>query len=207
MTGLLTLAPPAASAGPTSVTRPEAGGYTASIRRTSYGVPHVKAASFADLGFGTGFVQAEDNICVIAEAIVTANGDRAENFGASDSNVQSDLFFRDVIASGAVERLLEGKSDGVEAPSPRARALVRGFVAGYNHFLATEQLTDPACEGTSWAGEITEIEYWRMLHASLIRAGSRAFLGGIVAAAPPGAVVPRTLRRGAADADDAAGRP
>lgn len=211
--GLLALTPPAATAitpegSPVAeVSQAQGDGYRAVIRRASYGVPHIKAASFADLGFGTGYVQAEDNVCVIAEAIVTANGDRSEHFDASESNVQSDLFFRDVAASGAVERLLEGKRDGVASPSNRARSLVRGFVAGYNHFLATETITDPACEGAAWVGEITELDYWRMLHASLIRAGSRAFLGGIVAAAPPGAVTPRMLPRGADDTDALLGAP
>ncbi len=197
------LAVPAASATVESseVVQAPAAGYTATVRRTSYGVPHIKAAGFADLGFGTGYVQAEDNVCVIAEAIVTADGDRAEHFGATDNNVQSDLFFRDVNASGVVESLLEEEPDGVHSPGPEARDLVRGFVAGYNQFVATQEVTDPACQGAPWVHEITELDYWRMLHASLIRAGSRAFLGGIVAAAPPEVTVPRFLRAGADDAD------
>ena len=177
-------------------------GYTATIRRTSYGVPHIKADSFGDLGFGTGFAQAEDNVCVIAESIVTSDGDRSQYFGTTDSNVQSDLFFRDVNASGVVPSLLEGEQDGVHSPSPRARDLVSGFVAGYNQFVDTGEITDPACQGAPWVHDISELEYWQMLHASLIRAGSRAFLGGIVAAAPPQTTVARPLRSGA-DAGDA----
>ena len=54
-------------------------------------------------GFGSGYVQAEDNVCIIAEKVVTARGERVEAFGASASNVDSDLFFRNVVASGDVE--------------------------------------------------------------------------------------------------------
>ena len=199
--GLLILPPATASTHASEAAKAQAAGYTATIRRTSYGVPHVKADSFANLGFGTGFAQAEDNVCVIAEAIVTSDGDRSQHFGTSDSNVQSDLFFRDVNATGVVESLLEGPQDGVHSPSAEARDLVSGFVAGYNHFVDTGEITDPACQGAPWVHDITELEYWQMLHASLIRAGSRAFLGGIVAAAPPQASVPRPLRSGADDAD------
>ena len=40
---------------------------TADIRRTEYGVPHIKADSYAGLGFGLGYASAEDNICELAE--------------------------------------------------------------------------------------------------------------------------------------------
>src|SRR5512139_1784919 len=72
-------------------------GYLARITRASYGVPHITAADFGSLGFGEGYVQAQDNICVIADKIVTVNGQRARYFGASgpaDPNIASDLFFQ-----------------------------------------------------------------------------------------------------------------
>src|SRR5688572_3962100 len=73
------------------------GHYWAKIQRASYGVPHITAASFAGLGFGVGRVQAEDNICIIAGRIVTADAGRAVAFGVSgptDPNIRSDLFFQ-----------------------------------------------------------------------------------------------------------------
>ena len=45
----------------------DAGKMTAEIRRTAYGVPHIKASDYAGLGLGLGYVSAEDNICEIAE--------------------------------------------------------------------------------------------------------------------------------------------
>jgi len=180
-----------ASAGPPDRVKGPVGkidGYSAEIRRTAYGVPHILAADYASAGFGSGYVQAEDNVCIIAEKVVTARGDRVEAFGASAANVSSDLFFRNVVARGDVEDLLVGKADGVDAPSQQARDLVRGFIAGYNRYVRTTGtggVTDPACQGQPWVRQISELDFYRTLHASMVRAGSRALLGGIVAADPP----------------------
>ncbi|MEU4563470.1 acylase [Actinoplanes sp. NPDC023936] len=168
-------------------------GYSALIRRASYGVPHITAGDFAGLGFGVGYVQAEDNICVIAEKVVTVSGERSRWFGAAgpdDANVRSDLFYRKAIDDRVVERLLEGPRDGVLSPSDDVRDQIRGFVAGYNHFLrrtGVPNLTDPACRGKAWVRPLTVTDVWRTSWASMVRAGSRALLDGIVAAAPPAA--------------------
>ncbi|MEU4690566.1 acylase [Actinoplanes sp. NPDC023714] len=165
-------------------------GYAALIRRASYGVPHITASNFAGLGFGVGYVQAEDNICVIAEQVVTVNGERSRWFGAGDADVRSDLFYRKAIDDRVAERLLDGRRDGVRSPSDDVRDQMRGFVAGYNHFLrrtGVQRLTDPACRGKAWVRPLTEMDLWRTSWASMVRAGSLALLDGIVAAAPPGA--------------------
>lgn len=174
-------------------------GYSAEIRRTAYGVPHITAADYASAGFGSGYVQAEDNVCIIAEKVVTSNGTRAQDLGVTAANVQSDLFFQNAIASGAVDRLLEGTPDGVDAPSQDARDLVRGFVAGYNRVVRTQRTDDPACAGKPWVRQITETEFWRTLYASMVRAGSRALQGGMLAANPPASAAAARTAGSAAD--------
>ncbi|RLP93929.1 acylase [Micromonospora sp. CV4] len=175
-------------------------GYSAEIRRASYGVPHITATSYANLGFGVGYVQAEDNLCVIAEKVVTVNGERSRYLGATgptDANVRSDLFFRKAIDDRAVERLLDGRRDGVHSPSNDVRDQIRGFVAGYNSYLrrtGAARLTDPACRAKPWVRPLTELDIWRTTWASMIRAGSRAMLDGIVAAAPPTATGPAAVQ-------------
>ncbi|SCF16561.1 acyl-homoserine-lactone acylase [Micromonospora coriariae] len=175
-------------------------GYSAEIRRASYGVPHITATSYANLGFGVGYVQAEDNLCVIAEKVVTVNGERSRYFGATgptDANVRSDLFFRKAIDDRAVEGLLDGRRDGVHSPSDDVRDQIRGFVAGYNSYLrrtGAAKLTDPACRAKPWVRPITELDIWRTTWASMVRAGSRAVLDGIVAAAPPTATGPAAVQ-------------
>jgi acyl-homoserine-lactone acylase len=167
------------------------GGYSAQVARASYGVPHITAADFASLGFGVGHVQAEDNVCVIAEKVVTVDATRSRYFGATgpnDPNVRSDLFFQKAREDGIVERLLAGVPDGLHAPSTDARDLVRGFAAGYNNLLrhtGVDRLTDPKCAGQPWVRQISELDLWRTVWASMVRASSRALLDGIVAAAPP----------------------
>jgi acyl-homoserine-lactone acylase len=169
------------------------GQYWAKIQRASYGVPHITAANFAGLGFGTGRVQAEDNICVIAERVVTVDAGRSRAFGVTsptDANIRSDLFYQKAKDDRVVERALAGRPDGVQAPSRDARDLVRGFAAGYNNYLrrvGVDGITDPACRGKPWVRPVTELDLWRASWASIIRGSSRALLDAIVAATPPAA--------------------
>jgi acyl-homoserine-lactone acylase len=37
--------------------------YSAEIRRTAHGIPHIKAGDYGSLGFGYGYGFAEDNVC------------------------------------------------------------------------------------------------------------------------------------------------
>src|SRR5690606_28797049 len=75
--------------------------FSAEIRRTAYGVPHIKAQDYAGLGYGVGYAAAEDNICEIAERMVTVNGERAKHFarGENDANLNSELYHKRLIAS------------------------------------------------------------------------------------------------------------
>jgi len=163
-------------------------GYRALVVRGAYGVPHVTARDFGGLGFGVGYVQAVDNLCVVAERVVTSDAGRARSFGATPANVASDLFFQKAKDTHVAERFVAGRPDGVHAPSLRARRLVRGFVAGYNARLrrvGRDGITDPACRGKSWVRPITETEAWRDVWASMVRGGEAALLDSIVTAAPP----------------------
>jgi len=92
-----------------------------------------------------------------------------------------------------VEQLLAGKPDGVHAPSPQARDLMRGFAAGYSNYLrktGVANLTDPACSGRPWVRQIDALDMWRTNWANQVRHGSSALLDGIVGAAPPGPTAP-----------------
>lgn len=53
----------------------------ASIRRTTYGVPHIQADNLESLGFGSGYAQAQDNLCVLADGFIKANSQRSMYFG------------------------------------------------------------------------------------------------------------------------------
>ena len=73
--------------------------------RTSHGIPHILADDFAGLGYGYGYVAAQDNICVLADIYVTVNGERSRWFGpdayvhqggngATQNNLNSDFFYQ-----------------------------------------------------------------------------------------------------------------
>src|SRR3546814_11808174 len=49
--------------------------YSAEIRRTTFGIPHIKAADEGSLGFGLGFAYAQDNFCMFAEEMITVRSE------------------------------------------------------------------------------------------------------------------------------------
>ena len=55
-----------------------AGGQSgAVVRRTEYGIPHVRADSYRGLGLGAGDAFAEDSLCLLADRNYTAEQGRA----------------------------------------------------------------------------------------------------------------------------------
>ncbi len=163
------------------------GKMSAEIRRTAFGVPHVKADDYAGMGFGLGYAMAEDNICEIMERYLTVSGERAKHLGAGENNanVLSDLYHKRLIATGEMEKLLNGAAGSVDTPSADARALARGYAAGVSKYVretGAENIADPRCKGAAWVREITEEDYWRHQMAGQVVYQ----LAGISAAAPPG---------------------
>ncbi|WP_206297376.1 penicillin acylase family protein, partial [Pseudomonas viridiflava] len=56
---------------------PENRSVSAQVRRTTFGVPHIVAADERGLGYGIGYAYAQDNLCLLANEIVTVNGERS----------------------------------------------------------------------------------------------------------------------------------
>src|SRR2546428_2220849 len=61
-------------------------GLRATIFRTAHGIPHIIADDFPGLGYGYGYALAQDNICVLADTYVTADGERSRYFGPHGSD-------------------------------------------------------------------------------------------------------------------------
>ena len=129
---------------------------TVKVTRDGAGIPHIVAANFDALGLGEGYAFAQDNLCTFANDIVTLEGERSKYFGpnalavnysagTSATNLQSDLYWRYVAASGLVKRELTAK--GINGLLPQVRQLYTGFVAGYNRYLRSGQNRDPAVQG------------------------------------------------------------
>lgn len=169
-----------------SAPRGEAG-YRAEIRRTAYGVPHIRASDYAGIGYGAGYASAQDNFCEFAERVLTVNGERARFLGAGErnANVASDLYHRRLVQTGRLEALLDGDPKSLETPSADARALARGFIAGINRYVrdvGAANLPDARCRGAAWIRVYDEKDYWR----GVLAGQSPTLLTGVAGAAPPG---------------------
>jgi len=171
-----------------------AAGYKAEIVRTAYGIPHVTADDFGGVGYGQAYAFVEDNLCLLADKIVTVNGERSKYFGPEATNVvafsdtanlETDFFFK---ANLDIETLRRNFA----AASPDYQALVRGYVAGYNRFLkdVAPGQRPAACRDATWVRPIGLDDMLRLNEERMIQASAGAWLRQINAAAPPGAPKP-----------------
>lgn len=175
--------------------RPSGGGLDATIRYTEYGIPHILAKDYENLGFGTGWAQAADQVCTLADGYLTVRGERSRHFGpdaspgsalsSASTNLSSDLYFRGVREAGTVEKLLDRPAPA--GPSRRAKDLMRGFAAGYNAWLKQNRITDPACAKADWVRPISALDVARQGFAVQVLGGQGRGIDGITAAAPPSA--------------------
>ncbi|MGW0393686.1 penicillin acylase family protein [Streptomyces sp. NPDC003042] len=188
-----TTAIPQASAA-TGDRNPSGGGLSAVIRYTEHGIPHILAQDYARLGFGTGWAQAADQVCVLADGFVTVAGERSGWFGpdathdgslsSATKNLAGDLYFKGVRESGTVEKLLATPAPA--GPSKDLKELMRGWAAGYNAWLAQNQITDPACKGAGWVHPVTATDVAARGYAVSVLGGQGRGIDGITAAEPPG---------------------
>ncbi|MDQ8702695.1 penicillin acylase family protein [Streptomyces sp. LHD-70] len=186
-------APADAGGGSGSAERASGGGLAATIRYTEYGIPHIVAKDYANLGFGTGWAQANDQVCTLADGHVTLRGERSKFFGAegkpdqslssASTNLSSDLFFRGVRDAKTVEKLLA--VDAPVGPGHEVRELMRGYAAGYNAWLEQNPITDPACKGAPWVRPITSLDVARRAFALAVLGGQGRAADAITSAQPP----------------------
>ncbi|WP_405640813.1 penicillin acylase family protein [Streptomyces sp. NBC_00019] len=199
--------PAAAAEGQNRQHHPSHGGLSATIRYTEYGIPHILAKNYTDLGFGTGWAQASDQVCTLADGFVTVRGERSRFFGpdaapdfslsSAARNLSSDLYFQGVREARTVEKLLAEPAP--RGPSRRAKDLMRGFAAGYNAWLEQNRVTDPACKGAAWVRPVTALDVAARGFALAVLGGQGRGVDGITAAQPP-----TTTSTAAPDAQDTA---
>ncbi|MGW1797585.1 penicillin acylase family protein [Streptomyces sp. NPDC001984] len=180
---------------------PSHGGLSAVIRYTEYGIPHILAKNYADLGFGTGWAQAADQVCTLADGFTTVRGERSRYFGPDASpdqslssagrNLTSDLYFRGVREAGTVEQLLAEPAP--TGPGREVKDLMRGFAAGYDAWLRQNRITDPACKGAAWVRPVTEVDVAARAFALSVLGGQGRAVDSITTAQPPTAAVPSEI--------------
>ncbi|MET9696359.1 penicillin acylase family protein [Streptomyces sp. NPDC006529] len=176
-----------------------AGADKPTIRYTEYGIPHIIASDWAGLGTGYGYAVAKDNICTLADTYLMVNAQRSRYLGPdgrtspgehqnTTNNLNSDLYFQRMNDDRVVERLIGLPAP--DGPEPEVKDAIRGYVRGYNRYLAetgVNNISDPACRGAAWVRPITELDVYRHAHAEIIMGTADALLEGEVNAAPPGA--------------------
>lgn len=162
---------------------------TVDVHRTAYGVVHVDAQSDYGAAYGLAYAYASDNVCLLADYVVTVNGERSRFFDpaapttvglAEVQNLTSDRFFRYYLDD---EALIAAYAT---IPAPE-RALLRGYVAGFNAYLrdAPKSALPMACRDAPWVRPLTDRDMYRMLEERAILSSGSALLEGIVGASPP----------------------
>jgi acyl-homoserine-lactone acylase len=168
--------------------------FKATVRRTSMGVPHVKADDLGGLGYGYGYVFAEDNLCLLAEEILTVRGQRAKYFGdvaydlgntGSRSNVNSDAVYQMLMTKDVIEK-------SRAALDPEMQAMVRGYAAGVSRFVRELKGGQHAgrhatCRDEAWAREITDEDLYLRYYKLALIGSSANFIDGLALAQPTNA--------------------
>lgn len=162
---------------------PENGEYRASIRRTTDGVPHIKADDLASAAFGLGYAQAKDNVCLLAEAFVKARSERAKYFGPGQNNINiiNDFSYK-------AQKIKSGAEAEFPNLSAESKALVEGFTAGYNKYVGETDSADlpQECRNQPWVKAIEPTDL--LAHYRIVGqyASGALFATGAVFIAIPG---------------------
>ena len=165
-----------------------AASYRVSLTRTTGGVANVSGESFADVGFGIGYAQAQDGTCLLAETFLTVEGERSAFLGPEGTfkneaegglvftNLNSDFYWTSIKHDGTVQKLL--KLPYPQGPSTEGLEAVKGYAAGYNAYLAhiggASGVTNPACKGAAWVRPIKPIDVWLRIYQIDDLAGNSA---------------------------------
>ena len=155
--------------------------YSATIVRTTYGVPHITTDNYGDLGFGVGYAYAQDNVCLLMREIVASNGQTARYFGEEEGDPSADYVYTHYNSQEMIEQgLFQGVTDDL------LEALA-GYAAGFNQFLedtGVDNLPED-CRGASWVRPITQLDMGKVIRKLILRASTDNLTGAIMAADPP----------------------
>ncbi|QDF68014.1 acylase [Shewanella sp. SNU WT4] len=172
------------------------GKLSASIKRTTYGVPHIQADNLQSLAYGSAYVQAQDNLCILADGFIKANSERSLYFGPHASldfttgmptsedngNLISDFGYKALKVRSMAEAKWPTMTD-------KSKALIMGFVSGYNQYLADitsgkESQPEPFCAGKPWVKPISEVDFLTYIFSITALPGAANFLDLIFYANP-----------------------
>jgi acyl-homoserine-lactone acylase len=97
------------------------------IRRDTYGVPHILAATEEAGAFGQGYASAEDRVLVMARLYLQARGEEAAYFGGAFA--AADFLVKQM-------HMHAGAEAGYAKLAPWVRRILDGYAAGYNRYVS-----------------------------------------------------------------------
>lgn len=171
--------------------------FSADIVRTQMGIPHITAPDYCGMGYGVGYAQAEDNLCLVMEEMIANRGEHARYFGEAGkylshaigtelSSEDSDFFFK---LMNSDEEIAPIKN----ASLPQAQDASKGYVTGFNRYVAEVKAGGHSgrharCRSSDWLQPLVEDDMWRRYHRLALLASSAFLAEGISQAQPPGSM-------------------
>ncbi len=138
-----------------------AGAAPVEIVRDNFGVPHIQAATLADVLFGQGYCHAEDNLPVVLSGILASRGQSALHGGEGRrGSIEADFSVR-------IFGLQEVARRGYDTLSAEERRLVDAYAMGIVAFLAEHPESRPAWLGTLSGVDVIAFTKLRQLQQSL----------------------------------------
>jgi acyl-homoserine-lactone acylase len=104
------------------------------IRRDTFGVPHILATTEEAAAFGQGYASAEDRVLVMARLYLQARGEEAAYFG--EAFADSDLLVKQL-------HMHEGAAAGYAKLAPWVQSILDGYAAGYDRYVAQHRTELP----------------------------------------------------------------
>ena len=128
------------------------------IRRDTFGIPHILAETEAAAGFGFGYAQAEDHAAEMGARFLAARGDAARYLGPA--SLDADLAARRMDNLGEARRALP-------TLDPTFRDVIDGFAQGYTLYVRQHRDVLPP-----WVPEITAADALAQTRAGAATAAS-----------------------------------
>ena len=170
-------------------------GASATIVRTTHGIPHITAPDLETLAYGVAYAHAQNNVCQTADHLVTVRGERSQFFGEKGVGI---LGVR-TLPNPVIDVFVAAHMDDAHlaklwaASSAANQAQARGYVAGYNRFLQDQAGKLPTeCNGQPWVRPMSLADLYRATEVVQVQAGAGALADAIFGAKPPQAEAAKT---------------
>lgn len=153
--------------------------YQVEITRTEFGIPHIKAANYGSLGYGEAYASAQDHVCNMAVALMSAKGETAQYLGAGHDSayVHSDMVIKAL-------KIPDKGREALSAQPERIKEWIGGYAAGYNRYLKDSSGEFGSwCDNAPWVRPASAEDFMTQ-YVALVHTLTR-MAGAVVAAQPP----------------------